>query len=84
MKFQQNKPLRNLGIYKLRDKTLILWKCSEELSFLFSEHNWRFHGAVSYRVSHGWIYCHGARTAWSDEDLEDTGASAKTPGALWM
>ncbi len=75
MKFQQNRPLRNLGIYKLRDKTLILWKRSEELSFLFSEQSWRLHGAVTYRVSHGAIYRRGQRTPWTDKDLEDTGTN---------
>lgn len=83
MEFPQNKPLRNLGIYKLADKTMILWKRSEELSFLFSEHNWHFHGAVNYRVSHGAIYLRGHRTPWIDEDLEDTGLTATLPGWLF-
>ena len=80
MEFRPNKPLRNLGIYTLRDKTLILWKRSNVLSFLFSEHNWRLHGPVDYRVSHGAIYQHGRSTNWTDEDLFDTGTSVRTPG----
>ena len=79
MKFQPNKPLRNLGIYLLRDKTLILVKRSEELSFLFSEENWNYHGPVDYRVSHGDIYNHGRRTKMTDEDLVDTGMTANSP-----
>ena len=77
-----NKPVRNLGIYKLRDKTLILLKRSEELSFLFSTENWNLHGPVDYRVSHGMIFCHGELTTWTDEDLFDTGMSADPPGYL--
>lgn len=79
MKFRQNKPLRSLGIYKLGDKTLILLKRSEELAFLFSLDNWRLHGPVDYRVSHGAIYHRGERTRLTDEDLVDTGASANPP-----
>ena len=79
MEYRQNKPLRNLGIYKLRDKTLIALKRSEELAFLFSEGNWNLHGPVDYRVSHGCIYRRGTSTGLSDEDLVDTGETAKTP-----
>ena len=79
MKFHRNKPLRDRGIYKLSDKTLILVKRSEALSFLFSEHNWNFHGPVDYRVSHGDIYHHGERTTWTDDDLFDTGMTAPPP-----
>ena len=75
----RNKPLRSLGIYTLRDKTLILLKRSEQLSFLFSEGNWNFRGAVDYRVSHGKIYCHGTSTGLTDEDLVDTGETATEP-----
>ena len=46
---------------------------AEELSFLFSEANWRWHGRVNYRVSHGDIYCQGESTGLTDEDLIDTG-----------
>jgi hypothetical protein len=76
---QQNKPLRNRGVYKLRDKTLILLKRSEYLSFLFSLQNWNLHGPVEYRVSHGHIYYHGNLTEFTDEDLFDTGTTAKPP-----
>jgi hypothetical protein len=76
MKSRQNKPLRSLGIYKLRDKSLILVKRSEELSFLFSPQNWNLHGPVDYRVSHGNIYCRGQSTGLTDEDLVDTGKTA--------
>jgi hypothetical protein len=79
MKSQQNKPFRNLGVYTLRDKTLILLKRSECLAFLFSLHNWNLHGPVSYRVSHGDIYCRGELTQFTDEDLLDTGTTAKPP-----
>ena len=79
MKPRSNKPLRNLGLYILHDKTLVLLKRSEELSFLFSEQNWNFRGPVDYRVSHGGIYCHGALTGWTDEDLFDTGITMKPP-----
>lgn len=79
MRFQQNKPLRNLGIYLLRDKALILVKRSEELSFLFSEENWTYHGPVDYRVSHGGIYNRGRRTTLTDKDLVDTGLTANFP-----
>ena len=82
MKFRPNKPLRNLGIYQLRDKTLFLLKRSEELSFLFSPENWKRHGPVDYRVSHGNVYRHGESTVWTDEDLLDTGMTAKPPGGL--
>ena len=79
MKFPQNKPLRNLGIYTLRDKTLILVKRSEELSFLFTEDSWNYHGAVDYRVSHGRIYNRGDLTMLTDDDLADTGLTANRP-----
>jgi hypothetical protein len=79
MNLRQNKPLRNLGVYTLRDKTLILLKRSEHLSFLFTEHHWNFHGPVDYRVSHGDIYARGLGTGWTDEDLSDTGLTATPP-----
>lgn len=79
MNFQLNKPLRNLGIYRLRNKTFIASKRSEELVFLFSERNWTLHGPVDYRVSHGRIYQRGASTALRDEDLVDTGETASPP-----
>ena len=79
MKLRPNKPLRNLGIYKVRGQTLILWKRSEELSFLFSEQNWNLHGPVDYRVSHGMIFRHGGSTGETDDDLVDTGLTAKPP-----
>ena len=82
MTFRSNKPLRNLGIYKLRDKALVLLKQSDVLSFLFSEQNWVLHGAVEYRVSHGNIYHHGELTGLTDEDLFDTGMTAKPPRLL--
>jgi hypothetical protein len=84
MKSPQNKPLRNLGIYRLREKTLILVKHSEELSFLFSERSWVFHGPVDYRVSHGEIYRRGELTTWTDEDLLDTGMTAHSPRLLTL
>lgn len=79
MKFHTNKPLRDRGIYLLCNKSLILVRRSEALSFLFSEQNWNFHGPVEYRVSHGDIYYHGERTTWTDDDLFDTGMTAKPP-----
>ena len=79
MTLRQNKPLRNLGVYKLRDKTLVLLKRSEELSFLFSLEGWQLHGPVNYRVSHGSIYRHGELTMLTDEDLSDTGITANPP-----
>jgi len=79
MQFRQNKPLRNLGIYKLLDNTLILLKRSEVLSFLFSPEAWSRHGPVEYRVSHGHIYHHGELTQFSDDDLFDTGLTANPP-----
>lgn len=79
MKLRSNKPLRNLGLYTLHDKTLVLLKRSEELAFLFSEQNWHFRGPVDYRVSHGGIYCHGELTMWTDEDLFDTGITIDPP-----
>ena len=79
MKFRSNKPLRDLGIYKLRDKTLILLKRSDVLSFLFTPDGWGRHGPVDYRVSHGQIYCHGELTIMTDEDLVDTGMTANPP-----
>jgi hypothetical protein len=82
MTLRANKPVRNFGIYKLHDKTLILLKRSEVLSFLFSQENWQLHGPVDYRLSHGSIYCHGQSTKWTDEDLFDTGTTAKPP-SLW-
>ena len=80
MELRANKPLRNLGIYKLRDKTLIALKRSEELAFLFSEDHWRLHGPVDYRVSHGGIYHRGQFTGLLDEDLLDTGRTVNSPG----
>ena len=77
MTLRANKPLRNLGIYLLQGEKLILLKRSEELSFLFSERNWTFRGPVEYRVSHGSIYHRGELTTWTDEDLLDTGITAK-------
>ena len=79
MNLRQNKPLRNLGIYTLQDKTLILLKRSEELSFLFTPEHWNLHGPVHFRVSHGDIYHHGEMTTWTDEDLFDTGRTASAP-----
>jgi len=52
------------------------------LSFLFSQESWDFHGAVDYRVSHGNIYHHGELTGLTDEDLFDTGITAKPPRLL--
>ena len=82
MKLRSNKPLRNLGVYVLHDNALILLKRSEELSFLFTEQNWNFHGPVDYRVSHGDIYCPGELTKWTDEDLLDTGETAEPTDLL--
>ena len=79
MKFRPNKPLRNRGVYQLRDRTLILLKRSDVLSFLFTPEGWNLHGPVDYRVSHGSIYCHGDLTGWTDEDLLDTGITANPP-----
>ena len=79
MHFRQNKPLRNLGIYKLVDSTLIVLKRSDVLSFLFSPDGWSRHGPVEYRVSHGQIYRRGELTQFSDEDLTDTGLTAHPP-----
>jgi hypothetical protein len=79
MTLRSNKPLRNLGIYKLQDQAFVVLKRSEELSFLFSERNWTLHGPVDYRVSHGNIYSHGSSTTWTDEHLVDTGMTAKSP-----
>ena len=58
---------------------IILLKRSEELSFLFSEQNWNLRGPVDYRVSHGDIYFHGEFTPWTDDDLFDTGMTARLP-----
>jgi hypothetical protein len=63
-------------------KTLILVKRSEDLSILFSERSWVFHGPVDYRVSHGEIYQRGELTTWTDEDLLDTGVTAHSPRLL--
>lgn len=84
MTLRKNKALRSLGIYKLRDETLILLKRSEELAFLFSKTNWQLHGRVNYRVSHGRIYRQGISTELTDEDLTDTGETwnASTPSTL--
>lgn len=79
MRFRQNKPLRTLGIYQLREKTLVLLKRTEELSFLFTQEHWNFRGPVDFRVSHGKIYRRGRMTAMSDEDLVDTGMTASQP-----
>ena len=79
MEVRQNKSLRSLGVYTLRDKTLILLKRSEVLSFLFSPDNWNYHGPVDYRISHGGIFYRGQRTGLTDEDLVDTGTSVKPP-----
>jgi hypothetical protein len=79
MTLRSNKPVRDLGIYKLRDKTLILLKRSEELSFLFTPDSWHRRGPVDYRLSHGQIYCHGELTGLTDEDLLDTGMTAQPP-----
>jgi len=79
MKQRINKPLRDLGIYKLCDKTLILLRRSDVLSFLFTPDGWDRHGPVDYRVSHGQIYRHGELTTLTDEDLVDTGLTAKPP-----
>ena len=79
MTLRSNKPLRNLGVYILGDLELILLKRSEVMSFLFSRENWDLRGPVSYRVSHGMIFQHGQSTEWTDEDLLDTGTTAKPP-----
>ena len=78
MELRQNKPLRNLGIYKLFGSTLIALKQSEELTFLFSLDNWRLLGPVDYRVSHGRIYRCGHPTGWTDSDLQDTEMTANS------
>ena len=79
MKLRPNKPLRDLGVYTLRNKMLVLLRRSDELSFLFTPERWQFHGPVDYRVSHGSIYCRGELTTFTDEDLIDTGITAKEP-----
>ncbi|HEU4869312.1 MAG TPA: hypothetical protein VFT08_00505 [Pyrinomonadaceae bacterium] len=79
MKLRSNKPLRNYGIYTLLDGAFILFKRSEDLSFLFTFEGWSLHGPVDYRVSHGSIYKHGEPTSWTDEDLFDTGMTANPP-----
>jgi len=84
MNLRPNKPVRNFGIYILRDKTLVLFKRSEELSFLFSPENWHRYGPVDYRLSHGNVYCHGQSTVWTDEDLFDTGMTARPPNGLLL
>lgn len=84
MEFRTNKPLRNFGVYLLQEKTLILFKRSDVLSFLFSPHGWHFHGPVEYRVSHGNIYRRGRATDWTDEDLCDTGMTARQPSGLFF
>ncbi|HEX6718839.1 MAG TPA: hypothetical protein VF088_17160 [Pyrinomonadaceae bacterium] len=82
MKFRANKPLRDLGVYTLSNKMLVLLKRSDELSFLFTPERWQFHGPVDYRVSHGGIYCRGELTTFTDEDLIDTGITAKPPSFI--
>lgn len=79
MELRRNKPLRSLGVYKLRDKTVIALKRSEVLTFLFSEENWSRYGPVDYRVSHGSIYRRGLFIGLTDDDLIDTGKSANAP-----
>ena len=79
MELRSNKPLRDYGIYTLRDQTLVLLKRSEFLSFLFAEERWNLRGPVEFRVSHGNIYWHGHKTGCTDEDLLDTGMTAKPP-----
>ena len=79
MNLRSNKPLRNLGVYILNDLELILLKRSEVLAFLFSRENWSLRGPVDYRISHGMIFQNGRSTKWTDEDLFDTGMTAKEP-----
>ena len=84
MDFPENKPLRSLGVYKLRDATLILFKRSAYLSFLFTPENWNRQGPVDYRVSYGRIYRHGRKTALFDRDLIDTGVTAGPPNLFLL
>ena len=84
MSFHSNKPLRNLGVYTFRDKTLVLLKRSEDLSFLFTLQNWNLHGPVDYRVSHGMIFQRGQPTGCTDNDLLDTGENADPPSYLFL
>lgn len=79
MSLRSNRPLRDHGVYLLNDLELILLKRSENLSFLFSRENWWLHGPVDYRVSHGMIFERGRSTKWTDENLFDTGKTAKAP-----
>lgn len=79
MILRANKPLRNYGIYTLLEGTFVLLKRSDDLSFLFKTDKWNLHGPVDYRVSHGSIYQHGERTVFTDEDLFDTGKTARPP-----
>ena len=79
MKLRSNKPLRNFGIYALHNGKFVLFKRSEDLSFLFTFEGWSLHGPVDYRVSHGSIYKRGKRTSWTDDDLVDTGQTANPP-----
>ncbi|HKY27160.1 MAG TPA: hypothetical protein VJM12_04360 [Pyrinomonadaceae bacterium] len=79
MKLRTNKPLRNYGIYTLLNRTFVLFKRSDDLSFLFTFEGWSLHGPVDYRVSHGHVYRHGELTSWTDEDLVDTGQTASPP-----
>ncbi len=79
MEFRANKPLRNLGVYLLLNRTLILLKRTDTLSFLFTPENWQLHGPVEYRVSHGQIFARGMPLTLSDEDLVDTGMTAEPP-----
>ncbi len=80
MVLRANKPLRNYGIYTLLEGTFVLLKRSENLSFLFKSDKWSLYGPVDYRVSHGSIYRHGELTILTDEDLFDTGATARPVG----
>jgi hypothetical protein len=73
--------LRERGIYRLPDlRDYVLSQGSERVWFLFSGPNWAIHGAVSMRINHdGTISAKGNRTAWTVDDLVDTGRTANHP-----
>ena len=69
--------LRERGIYTLGGTELVAVGGPDEVTFLFTPHDWDIHGAVNYRLSHGPNFEPGNPTEWIDKDLVDTGRTAR-------
>lgn len=71
--------LSERGVYTLGGMELVAVVVPDDVTFLFTPHNWGLRGAVAYRLSHGRTFQRGDHTERTDEDLVDTGRTAGPP-----